>query len=188
MKSGKYRSIREVTRNEMYCIAKEYANTPGERNGQFFSEKYNLSESTFYAILHKAVLESIVSIEIARNIQRKSADNSYMHGGKSGQKRTFYMYERLINKRKICRLRKEEAKRLIRSYLLSELSLKAFADAYFVNELLFKRALADAVVYSWINDKEVEILKEKTRKQKGDSIEEGFAKLMQKRLYYKVTK
>ena len=180
--------LRTLTRCEIYFIAKEYAESKIEQAGEHFAEKYQISESTFYAVLHKAVLESIVSCDVARKIQKKAAENSRLHGGKYAQIRTFNTYEELINRRAKYRLKREEAKKIVRKYIASDLFLEPFSKNYYVDAVLLKRALSDVIVYSWVSDDEVELIKEKTRKQKGDSIEEGFTKLMQKRLYNKINK
>ena len=69
------RTIKDISRREMYAMAQEYAETDYLLSGNYFAERYEISTSTFYAVLHKAISESLVSIEIARKITQKAAYN-----------------------------------------------------------------------------------------------------------------
>ena len=179
------RELKDFSRREIKEIAEEYANTPYKKSCEHFMEEYNISESTFYNVLHKAVVESIVSTTFARMIQNKAAANSERHGGINAKKRTFNAYEHLINKRTGFRFKVAEGKKLVLKYIYSEATIEVFACDNCVNLLLLKRALRDAVVFSWITNNQVKLLEEKTRKQKGEAMEEGFKKLLEKRKAYK---
>ena len=66
------RTIKQLSRYEMLVIATEYANTPYSVSGDFFSERYEVSKNTFYNILHKVIIESIVTLDIAKQIAKKA--------------------------------------------------------------------------------------------------------------------
>ena len=175
------RKIKDLTRQEMYMIAKNYAYTSDSKSGEYFSEKYNISQSTFYNILHKVVAESIVSVEIARCIKEKAASNAERHAGVHARERINGVYNALIRSRDDYHLTKEEAKKWVRKYIESELDIDSFAIQNYLKAFLLKRALNDAIVYLWIKDEEIEKLKEKIKKQKSKDIDEAFEKLFEKR-------
>ena len=175
------RKLQDLSRREMYIIAKDYAMTSQANSGGVLNEKYQISSSTFYNVLHKAILERIVTENVARIIADKAANNNYNHGGEGAKIRTLEMYEDLIKKSKTHRLGRADAKYWTLNYIESELDLKTFAFANHLNEVLLKRALYDTVVNCWIDNKAVEQLKEKTKKHKEEDIEEAFGKMIEKR-------
>lgn len=179
------RILKDLSRREIKEIAEEYANTPFCKSCEYFMDEYNISESTFYNVLHKAVLESIVSESTAKMIQNKAAGNSERHGGVNAKKRTLNTYEHLLNQRTGFRFKVSEGKKIVLKYISSEKPIEIFAYDNCVNLRLLKLALRDAVVFAWITNKQVKLLEEKTRKQKGEAMEEGFKKLLEKRKRYK---
>jgi hypothetical protein len=182
------RKIKDIPRKEMKAIAVEYANTPFNHSAEVFMEKYNIRESTFYNIRHKAILESMVTENVARMIQNKASANSKKHGGEYARIRTFNTYEYLLNQRKAYRLKVSEAKKIVLRYIYSDIYLETFAQNNCVDVVLLKRALRDAVVYGWISNKQVKLLEEKTRQQKGEEMEAGFQRLLRLRADYKKSK
>lgn len=175
------RKLKDLSRYEMSIIAKEYATSSMLYSGEYFMRKYRISSSTFYNVLHKAILESIVSESVARMIANKAATNNERHGGDGAKGRTLDMYEELIKSRKSYRLQRAEAKKWVLKYLESEFDIETFANRNYLEVSLFKRALHDAVVNSWIDDIKVKQLQEKTKNQKNADIDNAFEKLIEKR-------
>ena len=175
------RKLQDLSRREMYIIAKDYAMTSQANSGGFLTEKYQISSATFYNILHKVVLERIVPENVAKMIATKAANNNYNHGGEGAKIRTLEMYEDLITKSKSHRLRRADAKYWTIKYIESEYDLNNFAKAYYLDVVLLKRALYDTVVNCWIDTNKVEQLKEKTKRHKEEDVEEAFEKMLEKR-------
>lgn len=75
----------QFTRKEVSRIANEYAGSEGEYSASYFCEHYEATESTFYSVLKKAVVEGIVGMETAKRIAKKSAENSEEHGERAAK-------------------------------------------------------------------------------------------------------
>ena len=155
------RKIKDIPRRELSIIAKEYAMTPNSKSGEHFSEKYRISVSTFYKILHKAVLESMVTEDEAKLISKKAASNAERHGGEGAKIQTLETYNKLIKARKDYRFEKEEAKKWCKRFIISEYGIGEFCKNYCLEVFILRRALADSIEYSWISDEELSMLKEK---------------------------
>lgn len=175
------RKLKDLSRYEMSIIAKEYATSSMLYSGEYFMRTYRISSTTFYNVLHKVIVESIVPENIARLIANKAANNNERHGGDSAKRRTLDMYEELIKARKSYRLQRAEAKKWVLKYLESEFDIETFSKRNYLEVSLFKRALHDAVVNSWIDDIKVKQLREKTKNQKNAEIDSSFEKLIEKR-------
>ena len=156
------RTIKDISRREMYAMAQEYAETDYLLSGNYFAERYEISTSTFYAVLHKAISESLVSIEIARKITQKAAYNTGRHGGEAAKTRIFRVYQDYIRERETYRFDREEAKKWVRLYIDSEDDIEAFAKKKLLNLKILKRALYDVVTNSWLGAEYIERLREKT--------------------------
>ena len=50
------RKLQDLSRREMYIIAKDYAMTSQANSGGFLTEKYQISSATFYNILQKSAI------------------------------------------------------------------------------------------------------------------------------------
>lgn len=175
------RKLKELSRREICVIAMEYSSTSNEKSGDYFSKRYNISTATFYNVLHKAILESIVNEKIARIIAKKAAYNNQIHGGEAAKRRTLSMYEELIKESKYHRLGRDEAKKWVTLYIESDLNIDDFSKENCIEVILLKRALYDAIIYSWIDDEKVNMLKEKTKKYKAEGVEISFEKILEKR-------
>lgn len=171
------RTIKEISRREMLSMALEYAETDNLLSGVYFAERYEISTSTFYAILHKAISESLVTIEIARKIAQKAACNTARHGGDSAKTRTYRVYQDYIRERSTYRFEKAEAKRWAESYINSKDDVETFAKHNYLDLKILKRALYDVVVNNWLNIECIEKLKEKTIVQSIAHFEKAFEKV-----------
>lgn len=144
------RTIKQLSRYEMLVIATEYANTPCSASGDFFSERYGVSKNTFYSILHKAIIESIVTIDVARQIARKASYNTRQHGGEGAEIRTNRVYNEDIKQRENFRFGREEAKKWVEMYADSKDTLEIFCRKNFLSPILLQRAIVDVSTYNWI--------------------------------------
>lgn len=171
------RTIKDISRREMYAMAQEYAETDYLLSGNYFAERYEISTSTFYAVLHKAISESLVSIEIARKITQKAAYNTGRHGGEAAKTRIFRVYQDYIRERETYRFDREEAKKWVRLYIDSEDDIEAFAKKKLLNLKILKRALYDVVTNSWLGAEYIEKLREKTIMQNTTYFERAFEKV-----------
>lgn len=182
------RKLKDLSRREMSIIAEEYASSSCFYSGEYFTKKYRISSSTFYNILHKVILESIVRESIAQRIAAKAASNNERHGGEAAKQRTIDMYRELIEKSKTYRLGREDAKKWALNYLESPHDIDYFAQMNYLKPILLKRALYDVIVNSWLNDELVSRLYEKTKNQKNADIDNAFEKLFEKRNQNKAEK
>lgn len=156
------RTIKQLSRYEMLVIATEYANTPYSVSGDFFSERYEVSKNTFYNILHKVIIESIVTLDIAKQIAKKAVYNTKMHGGEGAEIRTFRVYENDIKLREHFRFSREEARKWTEKYADSTENIETFCRRNFLNIIIFKRALFDVITYAWVTPEYIEKLMSKS--------------------------
>ena len=177
----KPRTLKDLSRHEIKVIAEDYAYSSVTKTGEFFAERYDITLSTFYNLLKKAITESIVSETTAKAIANKAAENTERHGGSGARRRTLDMYASLIASRKTYRLNRDEAKKWVRKYINSTLFIETFARENYIDVYLLKRALRDAVINGWITDEEINLLKEKTKLQQKENVEEAFAKMLEMR-------
>lgn len=155
------RTIKQLSRYEMLVIATEYANTSYSVSGDFFSERYEVSKNTFYSILHKVIIESIVTLDIAKQIAKKATYNTKKHGGEGAERRTFRVYENDIKLRESFRFGREEAKKWTEKYADSIENIETFCRRNFLNIIIFKRALFDVITYAWVTPEYIEKLMSK---------------------------
>lgn len=90
--------LKSFSRLEIKKIAEEYANSCYTRS--YFCEKYNISPSTFYNILDKAIVEHIVSFNTAINMKKRAIANKRERlKSNKGIKSTTEHYNKLLESR-----------------------------------------------------------------------------------------
>jgi len=179
--------LKDFSRAQIKKIATEYARSEPACNHSYFEREYEISDSTFYNLLNKAIIESIVDEEIARQIGEKASRNSTVKAGKYAGVRSKIHNEHLLLKRKNFRFPKKEAKEIVIKYSESSLSKEKFCEKNCITKKLFDNAMIRAITQNWITNKCYKRLKSKAIKNHDDSPEvyELFQKLDEMRNIHK---
>jgi hypothetical protein len=162
--SEKQHSARDFSRRMIYKIAAEYAATSGDYSYRYFCKEYSISKSTFYKILEKAIIESIVPISIANNMANKAKYNSEQKAGKGGRGRSHNHYEYLKKKRATYMLPKSKAIEFVVKYARCDIPKEKFAEKYYIEKGLLNRTILKAIIENWVSDGVVKDLREKSLK------------------------
>lgn len=157
------RSIRQLSRYDMLVIATDYAQSPCFYSGDFFSEKYGISKSTFYSVLKKAIVESIVSIEVAKQIMEKAACNTKQHGGEGAEVITRHAYKNKLEERQFFRFDQKEAELWAKRFADSDEDMYTFCNRNCVHIKLLCQAIGDVICNSWLEPEDIDRLKAKRR-------------------------
>lgn len=156
------RTAKNFSRKQIWEIATEYANTNCAYSRDYFSREYDISYNTFYKLLERAVIESIVDEATILRMADKSAHNSDDKAGEGARKRSQKHYKYLMLKRNVYILPKKEAIVLTTNYANSVLAKSAFLRNNFMDRKIFDRTVYKAVLENWVSDEVVEMLKSKS--------------------------
>lgn len=161
-------TARDFSRKQIYEIAKLYST--GNYSYQDFMKEFGCSHNTFYAIINRAIIESIVSNEVMKAIELVAVFNStnklesetkdleLVRGVEYRGKRSA-MCRRVKRLSYICP--KKEAVLLIKQYINSPKPKVEFCKHFFITTRLFDRTLKHSIIYGWITLKTVELLRQK---------------------------
>lgn len=161
--------LKDFSRSQIKKVATEYATSDLACNHSYFEREYDISDSTFYNLLDKAIIESIVDEDIARKIGNKAAANASTKAGESAGIRSKLHNSHLMMKRKNFKFSKVEAKKMAIKYAKSSLSKEAFCKSNCITKKLFDDALVRAIAECWIDDKTYEEIKSKALQNNGNS-------------------
>lgn len=156
------KTIKDFSRKRIAMIAKQYAASSSPHAHTKISEEHGISDSTFYNILKKAVVENIVDIETVRLMAQKAMDNSEAKVGRNARKRSFKYYQSLVVKRTEYMLPKNKAIELTKAYADTEKTKAQFIASEYVTEALLNRTILKCIVENWVSDEVVLKLKEKS--------------------------
>ncbi len=175
--------LKDFSRIKIREIATEYATTSLAYNHSYFEKEYGISDTTFYNILKKAIIESIVDDEVARRIGEKAVENSKRKAGEYAAIRTKCHQDYLLLKRKAFKFPKKKAKEIAINYSKSSFNKKQFCDTNIIAIKLFNDALVRAITEKWIDDECYERIKSKALKNHNNSSRayEFFRKLDEER-------
>lgn len=156
------KQVKDFSRARLYTVAFRYATSEYDFSHSYFEREYEISKSTFYSILQKAVIENIVPDAIVEKMAKKAAYNSFLKAGKPGRQRSENYYRFLRQKRKVYMLPKEKAIDITVRYAESKLAKKEFCKRNYLTQTLFDRTLLKAIVGNWISDDIFEKLRRKS--------------------------
>lgn len=143
------KKLKDISKKEIREIAEYYASSEVSRS--YFIKKYNISSSTFYKILDKAVIEHIVSEKIANMMMNRAITNTKEKlKNDIGVNRSYLHYNDLLEKRRSFIFSKK-----IRIELLKEFSQKDSRESKseFCNNHFFDIELLDKIlIFSTINN------------------------------------
>lgn len=124
------RTARDFSRSQIKHIAEQYANSPLQYSAEYFSVEYRISKNTFYTLLDKAVVESIVDLKTVDYMQRKASGNSSGHAGIPAAVRSLKHYEHLKMKRNVYLPSRVEATRITTDFAKSNLAMYAYKKKF----------------------------------------------------------
>lgn len=141
--------LRSFSREEIKDIAEEYARNDVSRS--HFCETYFISETTFYNMLDKAIIEHIVSFETALRMKKRAIANKKkrLNTNSKGVKSTENHYHTLFEKRKTFLFTKKERVRLLTEFANRNLkeSKTAFCEANVFDLELLEKILIKSFIY-----------------------------------------
>lgn len=151
-------TAKDFSRGQIHNIAKSYST--GKYSYHDFMNEFGCSQGTFYSVINRAIVESIVSDSIMEAIETVAVANSAckvddetaneqlvigaIYRGKHCNTR-----RRLKRASYVCS--KKETIFLIEQYLASNEPKAKFCEKFYITTKLFDRSLKHAIIYSWIN-------------------------------------
>lgn len=150
-----------LTREEMKEIAFLYAQKDGHCSVKFISKLYNLPEHTVRNALDKAVIESMVDLDIVYQMRRRAWQNAYFYGGEPGKIRSNNHYDDLVLKRMDFLPHSKVCVSIAQEFAYSGLSLEAFASKVVYTEFLLRRIVDYCIEEDLLPALENDLLREK---------------------------
>lgn len=163
------KTVKDFSRKQIAMIAKQYVESSSPHAHTKISEEQGISDSTFYNILKKAVVENVVDMETVRLMAQKAMNNSEAKAGRSARKRSFRYYQGLVVKRMEYIPPKGKAKELTKAYADTEKTKEQFIASMYVTEALLNRTILKCIVENWVSDEVVLKLKEKSLEKDSSS-------------------
>ncbi len=163
------KTVKDFSRKQIAMIAKQYVESSSPHAHTKISEEQGISDSTFYNILKKAVVENVVDMETVRLMAQKAMNNSEAKAGRSARKRSFRYYQGLLVKRMEYIPPKGKAKELTKAYADTEKTKEQFIASMYVTEALLNRTILKCIVENWVSDEVVLKLKEKSLEKDSSS-------------------
>lgn len=184
-----FRTLKDFSRKRIARIAILYSY--GNYGYCDFQEDYPyVSRSVFYSILDAAVVENIVSDDVASRMQKVSLDNSYrqvydksgLSAAKKSVERGKATWRKRMRDRHDFNFNKTTSKQLAIAYANSSLSLNDFCKDNCIPVNLFNRTLKNAIINCYVSDKVVRQLREKALKfNEEEKVNQFFDFLCEKR-------
>lgn len=143
-------------------LANEYASTPPARARTILTEKYNLTESTYYYLLEIAITHHLVSDKVAQQMQEKILANQSAHGN-SGYDSTTKFAKALEERKNFSAFSKKDIK-YIATYFADHPDIpkdRVAATFSFVETKVLDRVLLRACKELIITDKTFEAIKKR---------------------------
>ncbi len=169
------RQIKDFNRRMILELAKEYANSSAEFSRSFFCKKEDISQGTFYRILHKAIEEWIVDEETARKIAWKSEQNASQGSeSKAGGIQSRHAYEESFRKRDEFDISRSTAKKYAEMYAYSDLLQTPFKISEVMPTPFFNALMKKAIVENIVSDEIVKKLKIKAMRSNNSTIAYNF--------------
>lgn len=161
-------TARDFSRKQIYEIARLYST--GKYSYHDFMKEYGCSQKIFYAIINRAIIESIVPNEMMEAIELVAVSNSTCKMESESKDLEFIRGVEYRGKRSaICRrvkrhsyiCPKKEAVLLINQYINSPEPKGEFCNHFFITPKLFDHTLKHSIIHGWITLRTVELLRQK---------------------------
>lgn len=151
-------TAKDFSREQIYDVAKAYST--GKYSYHDFMNEFGCSQNTFYSVINRAIVESVVSDSIMEAIETVAVSNSACKVDDETSNEQWVV--RIIHRGRHCNTRrrlkrafyvcsKKETIFLIEQYLASAEPKAKFCEKFYITTKLFDRSLKHAIIYSWIN-------------------------------------
>lgn len=151
------KTLRDLSRKEIKSIAVDYS-TQWLIPTINFINKYNISETTFYNALRKAVVEGIVDEETVSNMEARAMNSAYLKAGLAGKKRSWKHYENLRSKRENFSFSNKDAKRITVNFINSNETVTDYAKRIVITDDLLQWTFDDSINKKLLSEEEVALL------------------------------
>lgn len=157
------KTARDFSRVQIKRIAEQYASTALDYSAEYFAREYKISENTFYTLLEKAVVESIVDLKTVDYMERKASGNSAGHAGAAGSIRSLNHYRHLKKKRKIYLPSNKECARISTEFAKSDLAMSQYSKKMCIasDSDLLKRIIYHSIDESLLSPALIKLLQAK---------------------------
>lgn len=157
------KTARDFSRIQIKRIAEQYASTALDYSAEYFAREYKISKNTFYTLLDKAVVESIVDLKTVDYMERKASGNSAGYVGAAGSIRSLNHYRHLKQKRKIYLPSNKECSRISTEFANSKLSMSQYSKKMCIasDSDLLKRIVCHSVDKNLLSTSAVQLLQAK---------------------------
>ncbi len=156
------RTVKNFSRVQMAELARQYAETEFACSHQFFEQEYNISSSTFYNLLAKAIIIGAVNDKTISLIVRKAVFNSTAKAGEAAGIRSKKKYAHLIIERQKYLPKEKEILHWTILYSNSPLSKKSFCRYYCIDSHLLDKIILTAIAKQIITEETFNKLKQKS--------------------------
>ncbi len=148
------RKVKDFSRSEVKNIAMSYATTPDDFTATYFSALYKIPHEQVYAVINRAVVESMVPVSIVKLIAAKSGRNSTKNGRYAGNFQTCEKYKRLLERREKFEFTIEKKEYYAIEYANSDsaVDMKVFSDINCMSKALLQKTLVSAIVDNIVSD------------------------------------
>lgn len=155
------KTLKDLSRQEIKDIAIEYSNTDHLHARTCICEKYQITSSTLYNLLDKAVIEHMVGLNTIQNMQKKAEKNASIHAGDKAGIRSRTHYHKLLHDRNTFLFSKKTSKELTIAFANreSDMTKKEFCILHCIDIELLDKTLLLAILHHYIAKKVYQIIK-----------------------------
>lgn len=162
------KQLKDYTRSMIFDLASDYADFSSEYARSFFCEREQISQGTFYKILHKAIEEWIVDDKVAEKIAQKSELNAGKGAAsKLGSYQSRKAYDESFEKRNNYVVSRATAKKYAQMYAYSQFKQREFRASEIMPTKFFNAVLIKAITENIISDEVVKQLRHKAESNNG---------------------
>lgn len=156
------KKIKDFNKKQIKEIALFYAKNPVTRS--YFIKKYNISASTFYLILKKAIIEHIVDNDTCRGIEKRALKNIKEHEETQNIDNHILYYDKIFLERQSYIGTKKYRYSLMKDFINRDMriSKKDFCKEKFIDIELLDKIIVHCILKSEISDRLYEKLKSNT--------------------------
>lgn len=154
------RKVKDYSRSEVKKIAMGYATTGDDFSATYFASLYGIPQQHVYSAIKRAIVESMIPVNVVKLIAAKSARNSTKHGNYAGNLNTLDKYRQLVERRKNFQFSLEQKEYYAIEYANSDqaVDMRVFSDINCMSKSLLQRTLVSAIVDNVVSDAVVEKL------------------------------
>ena len=184
------RRFKDFTRKMIGELAESYAKSSAECSRSYYCRNADITEATFYKILHTAIEQWIVDEETARMIARKSSLNAGKGSeSEAGSIQSRRAYDESFKIRDSYEIPKSYAKKYAILYAYSSYNQRNFRNFERMPTKYFNKLIKKAIIECIISDEVVATLRKKSLENNNPELaNQLFDSLEQEREEYKKCK